>query len=85
MNIVNIIKYVLIGLCVQSITEVTPMYAYDKFQNRDIRVDISDTRPYYTSDIFHSIEYSCKNTNNKKLKLRTFYLNTTKSLPNISL
>jgi hypothetical protein len=85
MNIVDIIKYVLIGLCVQNITEVTPIYSYDKFQNRGIHVDISEIRPYYASDIFHSIEYSCKNTNSKKLKLRAFYLNTTKSLPNISL
>ena len=84
MNIVDIVKCVLFGLCIQNIT-VDSLFSYDKFHNRGISTDINDNQPYFTSNVFHSIEYASKNTNKKNLKLRKIQFNVTKSLPEIIL
>ena len=75
----NIIKCLLIGILCQTING---LYTYDRFYNRGVSVDFSDNHPYYTSNIFHSVEYASKNTT---LKLRRFNFNGSKSLPEIIL
>ena len=75
----NIVKYLFFGLLLHSISG---LYTYDRFYNRGIFVDSSDNRPYYTSNIFHSLDYASKNTT---LKLRRIHLNSSKSMPEIIL
>jgi hypothetical protein len=75
MNTVNIVKCLLIGFLCQTINGI---YTYDKFYNKGMTVDSSDNRPYYTSNVFHSVDYAAKNTT---LKLRRFNLNSSKSMP----
>ena len=87
MNTSDIVKCVLFGLFLQNIVVVDSIFSYDRFHNKGISNDINDNQPYFTSNVFHSIEYASKNTNtNKKnLKLRKIQFNVTKSLPDIIL
>lgn len=64
-------------------------YTYDRFNNRAIPVNNEGTLIYYTSDVFHSIEYADKNKSyntsntsilNKNITLRK---KNSKSLPNL--
>ncbi len=75
----NLAKYIMIICLCQTISG---LYTYDKFYNRGIQVDFSDNHPYYTSNIFHSVEYAAKNNT---LKLRRININASKSLPEIIL
>jgi hypothetical protein len=88
MNIVSIVKCVLIGLCFQNVA-ISSVSSYDKFHNKGLSTNINYNHPYFTSNVFHSIEYASKNsntnTNKKNLKLRKMQFNVTKSLPNIIL
>ena len=86
MNTSDIVKCVLFGLLLQNMA-VDSIFSYDRFHNKGISNEINDNQPYFTSNIFHSIEYASKNTNtNKKnLKLRKVQFNVTKSLPEIIL
>lgn len=66
-------------------------YAYDSFNNRAVPLNYGENIIYYTSDIFHSIEYSDKNKscfktnntniNNNPIKLKLRKISSSKSLP----
>ena len=81
----NKILYILLLLNI--ISNIESFYNYDRFNNKQIAVNYNKNYVFYTSNLFHSIEYTNKvknntiNKNNTIVQLR----NSSKSLPDIKM
>ncbi len=65
----------LIIMCMQ---KAAPFYLYDRFNNKGLSsINYNDNNIFYTSNVFHSIEYNNKKINNTKTILLR---NSTKQL-----
>lgn len=75
------------------INVILGIYTYDRIHNRPIALDTAFNNVYYTSNNFHSIEYTnflpgnssfiTNTTNTSKLCLKLRTVNSSKSLPNL--
>lgn len=86
---------VCILLLIQGMLCTNCLYSYDRFNNKQLTLDTSFNNVYYTSNKFHSIEYtnpSDKSSNNviKNNRTNTTQIiihlrkpNSTQSLPNL--
>ena len=95
-NIKNIIyimthKAFILLLLLNTFNNIESFYAYDRFNNRQVPLIYNDNYVFYTSDMFHTIEYSDKinknitNNNINKNKFIVNLRNSSKSLPDIRL
>jgi len=86
-----IYKAFILLLLLNSIHNIESFYAYDRFNNRQIPTIYNDNYVFYTSDMFHTIEYCDKINKNitknniNKNKFIVNLRNSSKSLPDIRL